>query len=268
VVGPMARSARDLRLLLSVLEAGALAARTPAPPELGALRVGLWINQPEFGLDPEVRAVLEAFGEELRAQGAQVTPISSPVEVNALMSAYRTLLAGVLAQDLPSAQLTAFQRIRPAAKLALTMGAGPDSWAAMALDYTASHLDWMAADEARARIAAQARSTFARFDVIVAPINPVPAFPHDHRPFQRRTLTLSDGSTTPYLAMLRWIALATACGLPATAIPVGQTPGGLPVGAQLIGPRGADARTIGIAEAIEERLGGFVAPPPLEAAPS
>ena len=63
-------------------------------------------------------------------------------------------------------------------------------------------------------------------DVIIALINPVPAFPHDHRPFQRRTLTLSDGSKTPYLAMLRWIALATACGLPGPLrFRVGQTPG-------------------------------------------
>src|SRR5579859_2596986 len=38
VVGPMARSARDLRLLLSVLEAGAIAARAPAAFDLGALR--------------------------------------------------------------------------------------------------------------------------------------------------------------------------------------------------------------------------------------
>ena len=141
------------------------------------------------------------------------------------------------------------------------MGAGDDSWAGLALDYTASHLDWLAADEARARVAAQLRGVFNRFDVILAPINPVVAFPHDHRPFQRRTLTLSDGSRVPYLAMLRWIALATACGLPATAIPAGQTAAGLPVGAQLIGPRGADSRTIAVAEAIEERLGGFVAPP-------
>ena len=192
--------------------------------------------------------------------------------VETLLTSYRALLAGVLAQDLSTAQLNAMQRIRPAARLALKLGAGPDSWAALALDYTASHLDWLAADEARARIAAQLRGVFNRFDVIVAPIGPVAAFPHDHRPFQRRTLTLSNGTRVPYLAMLRWIALATACGLPATAIPAGQTPrtekgGGLPVGAQLIGPRGADSRTIAIAEAIEERLGGFVAPHPLEASP-
>jgi amidase len=268
VVGPMARSARDLRLLLSVLEGGALAARTHAPPELASLRVGLWLNQPEFALDPEVKAVLEAFAEELRGQGANVTPITSPVEVGTLLAAYRTLLAGVLAQDMPAAQLASMQRLRGAAGLALKLGAGPDSWAAMTRDYTASHLDWMAADETRARAGAQLRGVFNRFDVILAPINPVAAFPHDHRPFQRRTLTLSDGTKVPYLAMLRWIALATACGLPATAIPVGHTPGGLPVGAQLIGPRGADSRTIAIAEAIEERLGGFAPPPSHEAAPS
>jgi amidase len=271
VVGPMARSARDLRLLLSVMEAGTIA-RTHPSPEVGSLRVALWLNQPEFVLDPEVKAVLEDFGDQLRGLGAEVTSITSPVVVEMLLTAYRALLAGVLAQDLPTAQLQAMQRMRGAAKLARKLGAGPDSWAALALDYTASHLDWLAADEARARVGGQLRGVFNRFDVIVAPIGPVAAFPHDHRPFQRRTLTLSDGSKAPYLAMLRWIALATACGLPATAIPVGQTPrtekgGGLPVGAQLIGPRGADSRTIAIAEAIEDQLGGFVAPHPLEASP-
>jgi amidase len=267
VVGPMARSARDLRLLLSVLEAGALAARTQAPPEVGSLRIGLWLDQPEFALDPEVRTVLEAFGAQLRREGADVTPIASPVAAETLLAAYRTLLAALLAQDMPSAQLSAMQRIRGPARLAMRMGAGPDSWAALALDYTASHLEWLAADETRARIGAQIRGVFNKFDVILAPINPVAAFPHDHRPFQRRILTLSDGAKLPYLAMLRWIALATACGLPATAIPAGQTATGLPVGAQLIGPRGADARTIAIAEAIEERLGGFIAPPEPKAQP-
>jgi amidase len=261
-VGPMARSARDLRLLLSVLQAGRVAARPATLPELKDLKVALWLDQPEFVLDVEVRAAMEAFAGELRAAGAEVTPVTSPAEMGALLPAYRTLLAGVLAQDLPAAQLASMQRLRGAAKLALKLGvAAPDSWAGMTLDYTASHLEWLAADEVRARAGAQVRDVFNRFDVILAPIDPVTAFRHDHRPFQRRSLTLSDGSAAPYLSLLRWITLATACGLPATAIPAGRTPGGLPVGAQLIGPRGADARTIGIAEAIEERLGGFAAPP-------
>ena len=101
-----------------------------------------------------------------------------------------------------------------------------------------------------------------RFDAVLAPINPVPAFPHDHRPFAARTLTLSTGQSIPYLSMLSWIALATACRLPATAIPVARTAVGLPVGAQVIGPRGGDSATLAIAEAIEALRGGFTCPPP------
>ena len=268
VVGPMARSARDLRLLLSVIEGGAAAARAAALPELKGLRVGLWLEQPEFVLDPEVKTVLERFAGQLAGEGAEVTPLTSPVEVGPLLTAYRTLLGSLLAQDMPASRLGQLRRGRGGAKLALAMGAGPDSAAAMLLASTASHLDWLAADEVRARAAAQARRAFARFDVILAPVGPVAAFPHDHRPFRRRVLTLSDGAKAPYLSLLRWIALATACGLPVTTVPAGRTAGGLPVGAQLIGPRGADSRTLAVAEAIDERLGGFTAPPSPEAAPS
>ncbi len=268
VVGPMARSARDLRLLLSLLEAGAAAGKSQAPLELKGLRIGLWLEEPAFVLDPEVKRVIEGFAQELAAQGAEVQPVKAPVDAEALLGAYRTLLAGVLAQDMPAGRLAMMRRTRPLAKLARSMGASPESWAGLTLDYTASHLDWLAADEVRARIGAQVRRLFGRFDALLAPINPVPAFPHDHRPFEKRTITLSDGTRAPYLAMLRWIALATACGLPATAIPAGQTAGGLPVGAQLIGARGADSRTLAIAEAIEARIGGFAWPPAARAGAS
>jgi amidase len=261
VVGPMARSARDLRLLLSVLEAGTVAARASAPIELRGLKVGLWLEQPECVLDPAVKAVIAALAEALAREGAEVTSVTGPADMSALLPAYRTLLAGVLAEDMPPGQLKQMQRIRPLAKLARALGADDDSQWALALAYSQTHLEWVAANEVRARAAAQARDTFARFDVLLAPINPVPAFPHDHGPFQARKLTLSTGETIPYLSMLRWIALATACGLPATAVPVGRTAGGLPVGAQIIGPRGADSRTLAVAEAIEARLGGFEPPP-------
>jgi amidase len=153
------------------------------------------------------------------------------------------------------------ERTRGLARWQLARGASPVSTAAMTLAYTATHREWMAADAVRNRLRQEIVETFDRFDAILAPIGPIPAFPHDHRPFEKRTIALSDGTSAPYLALLRWIALATACGLPATAIPVGRTPAGLPVGAQLIGPRGGDYRTLAIAEAIEDALGGFVAPP-------
>jgi amidase len=102
---------------------------------------------------------------------------------------------------------------------------------------------------------------FDKWDAILAPIAPVPAFPHDTRPFQRRSLKTSDGREIPYNSMLTWISLATALHLPATAAPAGRTPEGLPVGAQIIGPLGGDARTLAIAQAIDENVRGFEPPP-------
>jgi len=140
-------------------------------------------------------------------------------------------------------------------------GAGPTSNAAMTLAYTATHREWMAADAVRARLRHEISELFTRFDAILTPITLLTAFPHDHRPFGRRSLTTSAGAAVPYASMLNWISLATALHLPATAIPVGRAADGLPVGAQLIGALNNDARTLALAQAIEENVRGFETPP-------
>lgn len=80
VVGPMARSVRDLMLLFSVI-ADAPQPSTPAA-DLGKLRIGVWLDG--FPLDPEARVVLEAFTADLAKAGAHVRPIESPVPGEAL----------------------------------------------------------------------------------------------------------------------------------------------------------------------------------------
>lgn len=260
VVGPMARSARDLRLLLSTLEAGSLAPKAP-PADLKDIRIGLWLDDPLCPLDPQVRATLETFADELRRAGAVVEPIVSPVDMRALLFAYQTLLGAVLGEDLPPKSLRAMEFARPFARRALARGAGPLSSAAATLAYTARHREWLEADAVRARLRHEIGAVFDSWSVILAPIAPVPAFPHDARPFLRRSLAMSDGKTIPYNSMLTWISLATALHLPATAVPAGLTAGGLPVGAQLIGPLGGDARTLAVAQAIDETVRGFQPPP-------
>jgi amidase len=259
VIGPMARSARDLRLLLSAIEGGPLAAKAP-PAELKDARIALWLDEPSFPLDPEVRAAIESFAAELSAAGAQVTAIPSPVHMPSLMGAYQVLLGGVLGEDMPPATIRNLERMRGWARWQMSRGAAPTSNAAMTLAYTATHREWMAADAVRARLRHEIAGVFSRFDAILAPIAPIAAFPHDHRPFGRRRLTGSDGKAMPYTSMLNWISLATALHLPATAIPAGPAASGLPVGAQLIGPLNGDARMLALAQAIEENIRGFIAP--------
>lgn len=259
VMGPMARSARDLRLLLSVLEDGPLAAKAP-PADLKGLRVGLWIEEPGFSLDNEVCTVVEAYAQQLEALGAQVIPIRRFLDMESLFEAYLLLLMAVIGAGIPPGARRSMELARGPAKLARSMGAGPMSWAAQALGMTASHAEWLVKDEVRMRAAAAMGEVFAGLDVILAPIAPVPPFPHDHRPFGRRRL-ICNGQKIPYPSMLQWISLATVLGLPATAVPAGLTGQGLPVGVQIIGPRGADAKTLAVAQACDENIRGFEAPP-------
>jgi amidase len=259
VVGPMARSARDLRRLLSLIAREPMMATAP-PAELNDLRLGLWLDEPGFPLDGPVRAVVEALAAQLEVRGAVIERVR-PVDTAVLIPAYRTLLSSALASDMPPTTLRRMEQIRGLARLASRFGGRAASWAEPILSYTASHAEWLAADEARARLGQQVGGLFGRLTAVIAPITPVTAFAHDHRPFGARSLQGSAGETFPYLSMLNWIALATACGLPATAIPAGLAADGLPVGVQIIGPRGGDARTLAVAQAIEDALGGFQSPP-------
>ncbi|MEL6894246.1 MAG: amidase family protein, partial [Actinomycetota bacterium] len=106
-------------------------------------------------------------------------------------------------------------------------------------------------------------AVFDEVDVLIAPIQPVPAFPHDHdRPYGERTLTVN-GADVPYRNVLFWAGLATMPHLPSVAIPIGHTVDGLPVGMQLIGPKWSDHMIISMAEEISSVLGQHFAPPPL-----
>ena len=261
VVGPLARSARDLRLLLSVLADTPIAATAP-PAELKGLKIGLWLDEPAFPLDASVRATIEVFAARLAGEGARVEPISSPIQAERLISTYTTLLFPLTNGDGPPVEQAVYELLRGPARLARRMGAGPLSWAQGVLGATARHADWRKADEDRARMAQDLRRLFERHDVILAPIAPTTAFPHDHKPLLSRRLKLADGRGVSHLNLLNWPALATTCGLPATAVPVGLDPSGLPVGAQIIGPHGGDALTLAVAQAFDERLGGFRRPPP------
>ena len=109
-----------------------------------------------------------------------------------------------------------------------------------------------------------ARAAWNRYldetDVFLCPVNFTPAFPHDPRPFEARTITTPEGEQ-PYTNQSFWVAHASLPGLPAVAAPIGRTPGGLPVGAQIVGPLYEDDTAITFAELLGEVIGGYEPPP-------
>lgn len=258
VVGPIARSVRDLQLLMAAL------AGTPAKPtpSLRNLRIGLWLEEPVFPLDPAVRLAIEDFAAKLQGEGVAVHSIGSPLPGEAMLSTYMTLLLAALSGGLPPVTRAIFDLLRQPAKIAEAYGSGPFSWAHGVLGYTARHHEWLAANEARATMKAEIARVFERCDVILAPVTPTAAFAHNHAGMQAsRWLTTSDGRRIRYLDQVDWIALATLCDLPATVIPIGLTSNGLPVGVQIIGAPGADAATLATAAALEAVAGRSRVPP-------
>ena len=126
---------------------------------------------------------------------------------------------------------------------------------------TQSHRDWVLDDGARARLRAQWRELFRTFDAVICPIMPTPAYPHDHSPDQEARRIMIDGKDYVYPDQLAWPGIATLPGLPATAIPLGLSGQGLPLGVQIVGPWLEDRTPLKLAELIEREFGGFVPPP-------
>ena len=117
-------------------------------------------------------------------------------------------------------------------------------------------------DQENRRMSARAawNRYFEHVDVFLCPANFTPAFPHDSRPFDERTIATPEGAR-PYGNQPFWISHASLPGLPAAVAPIGKTPGGLPVGVQIIGPIYEDDTPLTFAELLSQEVGGYERPP-------
>ena len=122
------------------------------------------------------------------------------------------------------------------------------------------HRDWLAADTLRVQQRQGWQSVFTEFDVVLCPASPTPAFAHDHDPDLWNRRLMIDGAWHDYADQLVWAGLASVPGTPATVLPIGTSEGGLPIGAQVIGPMFGDHTTIRFAELLEREIGGFTTP--------
>jgi amidase len=122
------------------------------------------------------------------------------------------------------------------------------------------HREWIAENESRTKLRWAWHEFFKEYDVVLTPVAATPAFLHDQSEPQRaRTLSIN-GKPEPYHDQLFWSGLAGGVLLPATVAPAGLTPGGLPVGLQIIGPELGDRTTIEFARLLAGEIGGFMPP--------
>ncbi|MGH3727047.1 MAG: amidase [Mycobacterium sp.] len=273
VAGPMARTARDLTLLLHVMAGPdplglGVAFDLALPPSrherLSGFRVLVLDQHPLVGTGSAVRAAVNRVADTLVACGAHVerhSPLLPDLAEAATL--YVELLTSSLAAGYP---VERYEQMRThAAELnAAELNSGDRGFdAAWLRGPVFSHRDWIEANNRRELHCHGWRQLFAEFDAVVSPITPTPAFPHDREPNLGERRIDIDGIEYPFVNQFVWAGLATMPGLPATAIPVGRSPEGLPVGVQLIGPMFEDRTPLRLAELLEQKIGGFE--PPIQA---
>ncbi|NKS56033.1 amidase [Rhodococcus hoagii] len=261
VLGPLARNAEDLDLALDVL-AGAdrdratawrLELPTARATTLRGFRVAAWLDDPFCPVDSELTAIMREALDAMRAAGAVVIEGKEPVGLEETMSLYHPLLmaqSGLIESD-------------ESYDFLVEVAGAEGSAGGLASDLTVRFRDWHALDEHREHSRRRWAEFFDGVDVLVCPVSPTAAFPHDQRPdpaWSIRTL-LVDGAERPYREMLTWMAPASLNHLPAAVAPIGTTRDGLPVGIQVIAPYLHDRTAVKFVRCLEDLTGGFRRPP-------
>jgi amidase len=265
VIGPMARGSEDLEALLDViagpdeLDMG-VGYRLALPParadNLAGFRMLVLDRHPLVDTEACVSQAIAALAGNLERAGAKVARSSDLVPDLAVGArTYVHLLVAAFSARWPDEEYA--RLVETAARLS------PDDHslaAEQARGATLSYRAWFGANATRNGVRAQWRALFKEFDAVVTPVTPTPAFPHDHEPDQTKRKLIVNGAPQDYFSNVLWAGVATMPGLPATALPVGRSPEGLPIGVQIIGPWLEDRTPLKLAQLIEREFGGFVPP--------
>jgi amidase len=259
----MARSAADLDTALrSMAGPDQIKARgyrldlPEGPQSLRGLRVAVWSDDTQCPVSAEVRGRVEAVATACRDAGATVDDGARPdFDSSHSHETYQNLLQATMAARMPEESYESLK------KYVETLDPSDQSRTTTVLRaQVASFRDWRRHNEARSHLRWKWHEFFGNYDVVLMPIMPIPAFPHDHGEFSDRTITV-DNEERPYFEQVFWAGLAGVSYLPATVVPTGLNDDGLPIGIQVVGPEYGDLTTIGVAGLLE-REGFAFSPPP------
>ena len=267
VQGPLARSAEDLELALSVLagpEVGEDVAWTATLPparreRLADFRVAILPPISWLPVDSEITAALHDLATRLGKRGAVVKEAQPEGlgDHREYHGFYRMVLSAVT-----GARADAETRRKRIARL---REAGDDLSLAAVRGLESSAGDYIIWNGRREQHRAAWRAFFREWDVLLAPAINVLAYPHIERAWPEdnsdQTLTFTiDGRSVPYMHGLCYPALSTVPGQPATAFPAGLSREGLPIGLQAVGPYLEDLTPIRFAALLAREIGGFRKP--------
>ena len=281
-VGPVTKTVRDAALIMNAIAGhdpqDSTSLKEPVPNyvaslgnDLRGVRLGVPKEYMIEGIDPQVRAAIDAAVKQLNSLGAEIVEVSLP------STEYAVAVYYIIATAEASANLARFDGVRygyraenPKDVLDLygrtrEEGFGPEVKRRIILGtyvLSSGYYDayYLRAQRVRELIRRDFASAFEKVDALISPTSPVAAFKLGERvadPLQM------------YLADIFTIAanLAGICGI---SVPCGfaeRDGHRLPIGLQLLGKPLDEARILQIAHAYEQSTDWHKARPPITVSP-
>jgi len=253
VVGPMARTVADLKLLFEVMQgpddgdpsAAPVPLRWPSEAETKKTPLAYFEDDGRTPVSPETRAAVRTAAEALQRAGFEIRPFR-PEGLEKARQLWWKFFGTVGGMLLRPAVQDHESELSPILKQFLT-------WAAEDSPHTGqSLLDlWGQRDLVRMQILAQMRD----YPVLICPVASIPAFRHGERNW------IVEGQSVQYLDAWSYTEWFNLLGMPAAVVPVSQSPEGLPIGVQIAGRRWEEELVLEVALAVEKNCGGWRKPP-------
>lgn len=253
VVGPLARTVADLRLLFEIMQgpdvgdscAAPVPVRWPSEAETRNLRVGYFEDDGRTPVTREIRMAVQQAADSLRRAGFQVEPFRPQglEEARELWKKFFVKVAGMLIAPMFRGRE---QDQSPILRQFL-------AWSAAEPELSGDTLlqAWIGRDVVRANFLAQ----MEQYPILLCPAAAIPAFHHGERSWQ------VEGATVQYLDAWSYTEWFNLLGNPAAVLPVSHSPDGLPIGVQIVGRPWKEEQVLSVAAALESRCRAWRKPP-------
>jgi aspartyl-tRNA(Asn)/glutamyl-tRNA(Gln) amidotransferase subunit A len=265
-IGPFARTTRDAARVLGVIaghdprDATSVAREVPdyeaeCGRPLAGMRIGVVREALGEGVEPAVRAALEAALDVYRGLGCTIVDVALPHAQHAVATYY------LIAPAECSSNLARFDGMRfglrvAGADLAETYGRtraegfGPEVKRRIMLGtyaLSAGYYDafYVKAQKVRTLIARDYEAAFATCDAVLTPTSPTVAFALGEKTSDPLAMYLADIFTLP----------PSLAGLPAANVTCGFSPEGLPIGLQLVTRAFDEPGLVRLADGYEQASG-------------
>lgn len=255
VVGPLARTVGDLRILLDVIS-GPRAGdplSVPVPKnfnsskDLRGLRVGVLQSDAFGSATPETLGIVNKAAGLLSAQGFHVEPFALEKLAEAL-DLWWYFFGSVIGHQLRQSTKDQDSLLSPMLReyLDITAAEPPGT-----LD------NFLAACVERDALRSDLLYQMRDVPILLSPVSSTPAFRHGAGNYR-------SGDPYNYRDTMRYCQWLNLAGFPGVSIPLGRSPIGLPINVQLIGRPFEEGLLLNVAEALQLARGPWQAPPALE----